>query len=506
MTLGDIIRLHALKQPDKTALVYGNIRLSYYELNERINRLSNGLIGIGIKKEDRVAVIADNCSEYVETYFATAKCGMIIVPINSVLKSDELEYIINDSQASTLIFGTNYFGTVSNLRSKLKTVKYFINIGDDLKTGEYQELIAKYPSHEPPVHVDENDIAWLLYTSGTTGLPKGVMLTHKSQLADAANTIITCYQINKKDVHLNLLPMFHIGAMWHIKCHFYMGSTNVLLNSIDPIRVLETMQRERITTTGIVPPMAVSIINHPDINKYDVSSIRMIIYAGAPMSEAMLSRMKDIFGDVSYQVYALTEGGPGIIMPPLTEGVWEKVKRAGSCGKEVLNVEVRLINEVGNDCAPGEVGEIIARGDNIMKGYWNMPEATAKTMEGGYLHTGDLATKDREGYYYITGRKKDAIITDGKSVHSAEVENVISSYPGVSEAAVIGVANAELGEIVKALIVMRTGEKVVEQEIINWCISKLDDYKVPKMVHIVDSLPKTPSGKVLKAILREKYK
>ena len=284
-----------------------------------------------------------------------------------------------------------------------------------------------------------------------------------------------------------------------------MGSTTVLMDTRDPKLVLETIEREKVTTFCFVPPMIVPIIEYPDIHKYDVSSMRIMIYSGAPLPEGLERRLKRIFGDIVIQVYALTEGGPAVIMPPLMEGPWQKVKRPGSCGKEVINVEVRLVNEEGKDCAPGEVGEILARGDNIMKGYWNMPEATAKTLEGGYLHTGDLATKDEEGYYYITGRKKDTITSADMPVYSPEVENVISLHPAISEVAVIGVPDKELGEVVKAVVVLRAGEKAAEEEIISYCASRLDDYKVPKSVDIVDRLPKTPSGKVLKTVLRERY-
>ncbi|MBA7656889.1 Long-chain-fatty-acid--CoA ligase [subsurface metagenome] len=505
MLLGDIMRLNAMKFPDKTALVFKDIRLSYLELNRRVNRLANALLGIGVEPGDRVAVLADNCSQYVEVYFATSKGGMVVVPINNSLDAEGMTYIVSDSGANTIVFGENYVDTINSLRPGLKTVRNYIAIGEAPGAENYDKLLSSYPDDEPEVAIDEDDTAWLLYTSGTTGPPKGVMLNHNSQVVDSANTLLTCFPINRSDIHLVILPLFHIGSLWHMRCHFYMGNTTVLMDARDPKLILEAIEREKVTTLCFVPPMIVPIVNHPDIDKYDVSSMRIMIYSGAPLPEGLQRRLNQIFGDIIIQVYALTEGGPAIVMPPLMEGPWQEVKRPGSCGKEVINVEVKLVNEEGKDCAPGEVGEILARGDNIMKGYWNMPEATAKTLEGGYLHTGDLATRDEEGYYYITGRKKDTITSAGKPVYSPEIENVMSLHPAISEVAVIGVPDKELGEAVKAVVVLRTGEKATEEEIIGWCQGRLDDYKVPRSVDIVDRLPKTPSGKVLKNILRERY-
>jgi acyl-CoA synthetase (AMP-forming)/AMP-acid ligase II len=505
MLLGDIVRLNAMKFPNKTALVFKDTRLSYRELSRRVNRLANALAGTGVKQGDRVAVLADSCSQYIEVYFATAKGGMLIVPINNSLDAEGMTYILTDSGANTLIFGDNYLNTINSLRPGLKSVKNYIVIGEAPGAESYERLVLSYPDDEPAVAIDEDETCWLLYTSGTTGPPKGVMLNHKSQIVDSANTLLTCFPITRNDIHLVILPLFHIGALWHMRCHFYMGNTTVLMDARDPKAVLETIEREKVTTMCFVPPMIVPIVDCPDIDKYDVSSMRIMIYSGAPLPEGLERRLKQIFGDIIIQVYALTEGGPAIIMPPLMEGPWEKVKRSGSCGKDVLNVEVRLVNEEGRDCAPGEVGEILARGDNIMKGYWNMPEATARALEGGYLHTGDLATRDEEGYYYITGRKKDVITSSGKPVYSPEIENVISLHPSISEVAVIGVPDKEVGEAVKAVVVLRAGEKATDDEIIGWCQGKLDDYKVPRSVHIVDSLPKTPSGKILKHVLRQRY-
>jgi len=499
------MRLNAMKLPEKTALIFRDTRLSYLELNRRANRLANALLSIGVNKGDRVAVLADNCPQYVEAYFATAKGGMVIVPINSSLDAEGITYIVDDSGANTIIFGENYADTANSLRTKLRPVKNYIVIGKASGAERYEGLLSGYPDSEPEVAIDEDDTAWLLYTSGTTGAPKGVMLSHKSQIVDSANTLLTCFPINRSDIHMVILPLFHIGALWHMRCHFYMGNTTVLMDTRDPRLVLETIEREKVTTLCFVPPMIVPIVEYPDIDKYDLSSLRIMIYSGAPLSEGLEQRLKQVFGDIIIQVYALTEGGPAIIMPPLMEGTWQQVKRHGSCGKEVINVEVRLVNEEGRDCAPGEVGEILAKGDNIMKGYWNMPEATARTLEGGYLNTGDLATKDEEGYYYITGRKKDTIISSGMPVYSPEVESVISLHPAISEVAVIGVPDEELGEAVRAVVVLRTGAKANGDEIVGWCQHRLDGYKIPKSVEVVDQLPKTPSGKILKHVLRERF-
>ncbi len=234
--------------------------------------MANALLCIGVNRGDRVAILSHNCSQYVETYFATAKVGVPIVPLNTNLDADGTAYIINDSGANTLIFADKYLDMVNELRPRLETVKHYIAIGNVEGAEPYEELVANHPKDEPEVSVDEDDIAWMLYTSGTTGRPKGVMLSHKSQIADSANTILSCYPISRNDVHLSLLPMFHIGGMWHMRCHFYMGSTNVIMDTLDPKTVLETIEQERVSTTCIVPPMAVLVINCPDVDKYDVSS------------------------------------------------------------------------------------------------------------------------------------------------------------------------------------------------------------------------------------------
>jgi len=258
-----------------------------------------------------------------------------------------------------------------------------------------------------------------------------------------------------------------------MNCLFYIGGTNIFLERFDPRLFCETVDREKVTTSALVANMVVPLIEYPEINKYDISSLRMIVSAGAPMSPELLKRANDIFGDIFMDVFALTEAAPMLTGPPLFEGPWERVKRPGSAGKEMLNIEVKVVNEDGNEVAPGEIGEIVAKGDNIMMGYWKMPEETARVLRDVYLHTGDLATKDKDGYFYITGRKKDMIVSGGNTIYATEVEDAIYSHPSVSEVAVIGVPDEALGELVNAVVVLKKGKEATEEEIIKLCQGKL---------------------------------
>jgi len=505
MLLGDMIKGNVRKHRDKTAVVLTGTRYTYSQFNSRINQLANTLLDKGIRKGDRIAVLADSCLEYIEIFFATAKCGMVCVPVNHMLDKNGVTYIINNSEAVALVFGEKYQETVNSIYEKLDTIRSLMVIGKAPGVASYESLISRYPADEPRVAIDEDDLAWLLYTSGTTGLPKGVMLSHKNLIANTVNTIMSNFPISCNDIHLNLLPMFHSGMLCHMNCLFYIGGTNIFLERFDPELFYKTVDQEKVTTSALVANMVVPLIEYPDIDKYDISNLRMIVSAGAPMSPELLKRANDIFGDIFMDVFALTEAAPMLTGPPLFEGPWERVKRPGSAGKEMLNIEVKVVNENGSEAAPGEVGEIVARGDNIMMGYWKMPEETARVLRDGYLHTGDLASRDKDGYFYITGRKKDMIVSGGNTIYATEVEDAIYSHPSVSEVAVIGIPDEALGELVKAVVVLKKGQKTAEEEIIKLCRDKLDSYKVPKSVVFTDSLPKTPTAKILKNVLKEKY-
>jgi acyl-CoA synthetase (AMP-forming)/AMP-acid ligase II len=503
MFLGDIVRQNAMKFPNKTAVICGDTRLTYLELNNQANRLANALLNLGVKKGDRVAVLADTCPEYVIIYFACAKTDTVIVPINATLGSSGVSSIIASSGASTIIFGEEYADTVNSIRPEMSTLKRNIVIGEMTDVHSFEKAIKGHSADEPDVIVDEDDIAWLCYTSGTTGVPKGVMLSHKNIISNVKDTILSGYPNGRNEINLSLLPMSHPAGMAQPLLHYIVGGTNVLMKKYSPVLFLEITQKERVTTTIMVSPMLASIIGVPDVGRYDVSSLRLALVGGALIPAGQAGKFTEIFGDIILPIYGMAEASSLIITAPLLEGTLSAIKRPGSSGKELVNVEVRLVNEEGDDVAPGEVGEVLVASDSIMEGYWEMPEETARALEGGYLHTGDLASRDEEGYYYITGRKKDIIFTSGKEVLSPEIENVISLHPAVSEMAVIGVPDEKLGEMVKAFITLKRGEKATEQDIIEWCARYLEDYKVPKMVGFIDTLPKTASGKVQKSALEK---
>ena len=504
MLLGDIIRQNVRKFPQRTAVVSGETRLTYEELNSRVNRLAKALLDMGMKKGDRLAVLADTCPEYVATYFACAKSGIIIVPVNTMLDIGGVSSIIKSSGAVAIIFGREYAGLAKPIGSEMSTLKHYLAIGQVTGVADFQGTISGYSDEEPEISVDEDDIAWLCYTSGTTGVPKGVMLSHKNIISDVKDMILSGYPNSRNEINLCLLPMSHAGGMIQPLLHYIVGGTNVLMEKYDPRLFLELTQKERVTTILMVPPMLASIIDVPDITRYDVSSLRLAVTGGALIPDGPAGKFNEIFGDIILPTYAMTEASIFIMIAPMLDGALPEIKRPGSIGKELVNVEARVVNEEGEDVAPGEVGELLVTGDGIMKGYWEMPEETAKALEGGYLHTGDLASRDEDGYYYIIGRKKDIIFTAGKEVLSPEIENVISLHPAVSEMAVVGVPDEKLGELVKVFITLKRGEEATEQEITEWCARYLEDYKVPKMVCFVDSLPKTASGKVQKTALEKR--
>lgn len=509
MVLGEILDRNARRYPDKTALVFEGRSYTYAQLNQRVNRLANGLLSLGAQKGDRVAVLAQNCSEYAEVYCAAARGGLVTAPVNWRFVERELVKVLNFVEPHTLIVEAEFAQTVETIRSQVPCLKSIICFGGPWPGMEdYESLIARSPAQAPSVQVGLDDLACLIHTSGTTGVPKEVMWTHRNWLAGAVDIIMEM-EVVHRDIGLNVVPAFHIAFAWPMLVYLYRGCTQVVMRRFDPPAVLDTIERERITSTIWVPTMVISLLEEPDLEKRDLSSLRLIMYGASPMPVLVLERAIRVFGPVFMQVYGLSEQSGALTRlrreEHLLEGTEAERRRLGSCGQEMLSDWVRVVDDQGRDVAPGQVGEIIARGPNVMKGYWREPGYTAQALRDGWLYTGDLATVDEDGYVYIVDRKKDIIISGGENISSREVEEAIYTHPAVLECAVIGVPDAKWGEAVAALVVLKPGQTATEEEIIQVCQENLARYKRPRLVFFLESLPRTPMGKVMKDALREQY-
>jgi long-chain acyl-CoA synthetase len=498
--------------PNNIACIDGETRLTYSALQERVSRLANVLRQCGVGKGDRVAVLSANSLPYLDMYYATAALGALIVPLNFRLAPAELAYILRDAGATVLLVGEGFEGLYAATKPHLTSVPTtFSTATDHVPEGmlSYETCLADVSPDFTPVEVDEHDLAGLFYTSGTTGNPKGVMLSHRNLVSNAYHILSTVHE-EEGVVYLHCCPMFHLADGPTSHRITWLGGTHVIVPVFEPVAVLEAIQRERVTSTLLVPTMINFLVNHPGVGDYDLHSLRRIIYGASPMPVELLRRAYQVFGCDLIQAYGLTETAPMLTMlfPSYValEGDEAKVKRLASCGRGIPGTRVRVVNDRGEDVRPGEVGEIIARGPNVMQGYWNKPEETAAAFREGWFCTGDLATVDDEQFIFIVDRKKDMIITGGENVFSTEVENALYRHPSVLEAAVIGVPDERWGELVMALVVPKPETTVTEAEIIDHCRGLIAHYKCPRRVEFrSEPFPKSGSGKILKAALREPY-
>ena len=511
-TFADIIYRNALLYPDAEAYVCGSQRITFSQFNERVNRLIHALAALGVKKKQVLGILSWNRLAYVDVYGAAMKGGFIASPFNPRLSRDELEYLIHYSEANTLFVDPDLASTVNDLRPRLPEVKHYIGLEPPVTDMlAYSDLLASHPSHEPDTKVGKDDPLIILYTSGTTGVPRGALYTHFRKLD---NTRIKALEMGTKpgDRHIMVLPFFHIGGDSHIWPFFIVGGCNVIMpqKSFDPKAVLETIQNEKITDMQIVPTQLNAILSRPDLKEYNLSSLNRIYYAASPMPVEMLRRGLEIFGPIFSQGYGQTESGPQICsLPRKAHQVLDKPPEAqkvlSSCGQPSLGVHARVVDENNNDVPPGTVGEIIAQSNSIMAEYWRRPDDTREVIFEGWLRTGDLGYYDEKGFIYIVDRKKDMIVTGGENVYSREVEDALYMHPAVSEAAVIGIPDPVWVERVHALVVLKQAVQTNEEEIIRFCKKRIAHYKAPKSVEFLDSLPKNPQGKILKKEIRKRY-
>ncbi len=503
MNVGYFLIKSASKYPQKTLLKFEEGSVSYMTFNERVNQLSHALISLGLLKGDKIATLFLNCQEMCESYFAITKSGCVLVPLNARLNDRELADLINHSDAKTLIFDTQFSNFIRKMKDNIPNIKHFIEAKGKSNDENlaYESLLEKQPKDEPRVKITEEDDFAIMYTAGTTGKPKGCLLSHRNYIWGALNGIMDM-DIRPEDVSLVVFPMFHTAGLASFFVRVAIGATLYLMKSADVKRMLEIIDQEKITSLALVPTLFNALLQFPDLEKYDRSSVRSFTSATAIFPIELKKQTKKLFPNVeACEIYGMSEES-GLGTRLLPKDVFRKI---ACVGQAFTHHEVRVVNEKGQEVKPGEVGEIIFRGPVVMKGYYKNPEATEEAIRDGWLYSGDIAKVDDEGYIYIVDRKKDLIISGGLNIYPREIEEILYSHPDISEAAVIGVTDPKWGETVKAIVVPKQGKDLKPEEVIDFCATKLSSYKKPTSVDIVDSLPKTASGKIQKFPLREKY-
>ncbi|MDO8532382.1 MAG: long-chain-fatty-acid--CoA ligase [Dehalococcoidia bacterium] len=501
--------------PDKEAVVFESRHLTFADLNDRTNRLANALRGLGVGKGDRLAVLQVNCNEVVETYFAAAKLGAVWSPLNFRARADELSYMINNAEARALLVGKRYWDTAHSMRPHLKTVRHIISLeGKAEGMEEYDALLSAASADEVMPDSADDDTTILMFTAGTTGSPKGVSFTHQSFSGYVLNNVTPA---DPDTVEKNILtvPLYHIAGVQAMMSSVYGGRTLVVQRQFEPKEWMELVQRNKVDRAMMVPTMLKQLLDNPDFGKYDLSSLKVITYGAAPMPLEVIKKAIFALPDTQFiNAFGQTESAGTICalgpedhkipkgLPPAE--VDKRLKRLGSIGKPLSDVEVRIVDEMGRDVPEGVVGEIVARGDRIMKGYWKQEDATRKTIRGGWLYTGDLGYRDDAGYIFLAGRAKDIIKRGGEMISPEEVEQTLMAHPAVDDAAIIGIPDVEWGERVRAIVVLKNAQKATPEELTEFCRQRLSSFKKPESVVFAKELPRNPMGKVLKRILREK--
>ncbi len=510
-SLGDILRRNAGKYPDEVGIVSGETRLTWNDLNKRVNRLANSLIARGVTRGGAVACLSRNRHELVETLLAANKIGSPYVPVNYRLAPDEVRYILEDVDARALIFDPAFTETVRPILPEIKGLnQVYCMKGGQADFHALEEMMGTQGEEEPLIEVAEDDLAIIAYTSGTTGFPKGVMGTHKNFLLSIKDVPFP-YSLTFRANVIYFIPVFGAGAISSLYNSLY-GAGKLVQLDYDPRAILETIEKEKIELMGCVPLMVMRMLNVPDADRYDLSSLKRIAFGAAPLSVPMLQKMRQLFPCAIHEFYAMCEtmGVLGTVLYPedlVTEGDPEKLGRVTSAGRSQNDVKVKVVRENDTEVDPGgEVGEVIINSYGNMKGYWKNPEATANALKDGWYYTGDLAWIDEEGYIFLVERRSDMIKSGGSNVYPAEVEKVLAEHPAVAEVAVIGTKDIEWGEAVSAVAALKPGETVTEEELIAFCKDKVAGYKKPKKVFFVrEALPRNALGKVLRKDLRKRF-
>jgi len=515
MNTAEFLNIATAICPDKEAIIFEGRRYTFSQLNERVNRLANGLAELGVKQGDRVALVQVNCNQCVETYFAVAKLGAIYVPLNFRAKGEEITYMMNTAEVHTLFAGDRYVDLINSIRPQLNTVQHYIAI-DGKQDGMlyYEDIISSSSADEMIAEIEDDDTTILMYTAGTTGFPKGVMLSHNSFSLYVLENV-TPADPSADERNILTVPLYHVAGIQAMMAAIYGGRTLVMERQFEPGEWMGLVENEKVNRAMMVPTMLKQLLDHPDFSKHDLNSLRVITYGAAPMPLPVIKKALEVFPGVSFiNAFGQTETASTITsLSPEDHNITgseeekeKKLRRLTSIGKPMSDVEMKVIDEDGHELSTGEVGEIVARGPRVMSGYWKDAEKTSKTIDkDGWVHTGDIGYMDEDGYFFLAGRATDMIIRAGENISPEEVEGVIHSHPRVSECAVIGIPDELWGEEPMAIVVLKEGQQATPEELMEHCRANLASYKRPRSVVFVDSLPRNPLGKVLKRELRRKY-
>ena len=502
--------------PRRTAVVCNDVRLTYAQFAERVGRLAGALRQNGVQPGERVAFLSTNCHRLLEAYYGVLEAGAVLLPLNIRLAPSELGYILNDAGATILFVEKQFLGLVESFRKDIPSVKIVWQLEGApeapwLSPSNYEALLAAATPYRADIaSIEENALAELFYTSGTSANPKGVMLTHRNVYLHALNVCLG-FLIENGSVELHTIPLFHANG-WGV-AHFLtlLGGKHVMMQRFETKEVFRLIEKEGVHSCSLVPIMATALVNCPERTNYNLSTLRRVVIGGAASSPTLVREVEEKLGCECFSGYGLTETSPSLSISPMKAGLgWEGEQRyAGQAmtGYAFPGAEIRVVDANDND-VPRDgkaIGEIIARSDGVMEGYWRQPEASAEALRGGWFHTGDMATLNEDGYLLVVDRKKDIIVSGGENISSLELEKAILAHPAVLEACVLPVPDEKWGEVPKALVVLKPNAAATESELIEFCRSRLAHYKCPRSFEFVDTLPKTGTGKILKKDLRKKY-
>lgn len=516
MNTTDFLTIASAIVPDRPAIIFEGKKFTFGQLNERSNRLAHVLTKLGIKKGDIVSILQVNCNQYLEAYFAAAKLGVIFAPLNFRAKDEELTYMLNNCEAKILFVGERYLEMVQTMRPNLPKVEHYISI-DKKVDGMlyYEDLLVKASPEDVFTEIDDNDVAMLMYTAGTTGRPKGVPLTHNSFVTYMLSNV-SPVDPEIEEINLLTVPLYHVAGVQAVLAATYGGRTLAMMRQFEVKEWMKTVEKTKANRAMLVPTMLKRVIDDPEFSKHDLSSLKVITYGAASMPFEVIKKAIEVFPKVMFiNAFGQTETASTIttlgpedhVISGTEEQKQKKLKRLQcSIGRPMDDVQIKIADEHGKEVPLGEVGEIIAKGPRVMSGYWKDPEKTAKALtKDGWLHTGDKGYVDEEGYIYLAGRGDDMIIRGGENISPEEVENVLYSNPKVEEAAVIAIPSVEWGQEPKAVVVLKKGQKATPEELMEFCRQKLSSFKRPRYVCFVNELPRTSTGKILKRVLREQH-